>query len=138
MFWNKVSKGFKKETKHKLVSLKRHVNKLIEKRRDYLKKLKTGDEDSENTYIIAIDAWIKVVDNQRTMKTVKKITAKKKLTLKQETVRVKDNLMMQMSKKCRLNALKDTDNDDNTVLNENDDLPRPHSSFILFVLFQSI
>jgi len=32
------------------------VNKLIEKRRDYLKKLKTGDENSENTYIIAIDA----------------------------------------------------------------------------------
>jgi len=32
------------------------VNKLVEKRRDYLKKLKTGDEDSENTYTIAIDA----------------------------------------------------------------------------------
>jgi len=71
------------------------------------------------------------------VKTVKKITAEKKLALKQETVRVRDNLMMQMSKKRRLDALKDTDDDDDTVSNENDDLPRPHSSFILFVLFCS-
>jgi len=67
------------------------------------------------------------------VKTVKKITAKKKLALEQETVRVKDNLMMQMSKKRHLDASEDTDNDDDTVLNENDDLPRPHSSFILFI-----
>jgi len=137
VFWSKVSKGFKKETEHKLVSLKRHVNKLVEKRRNYLKKLKTGDENSENTYTIAIDAWIKVVNDQKTVKTVKKITVKKKLTLKQETVRVRNNLMMQMSKKCHLDALKDTDNDDDTVLNENDDLSQPHSSFILSVLFCS-
>jgi len=71
------------------------------------------------------------------VKTVKKITAKKKLTLEQETVRVRNNLMMQMSKKRRLDALEDTDNDDNTVLNENDDLPQPHSSFILSVFFCS-
>ena len=113
------------------------MNKLVEKRRNYLKKLKTGDENLKNTYTIAINAWIKVVNDQKTVKTVKKITAKKKLTLKQETVRVRNNLMMWMSKKCRLYALKDTDNDDDTVLNENDDLPQPHSSFILFVLFCS-
>jgi len=64
------------------------------------------------------------------VKTVKKITAKKKLALEQETVRVRDNLMMQMGKKRRLDALEDTDNDDDTVLNENDDLPRLHSPFI--------
>ncbi len=70
------------------------MNKLVEKRRNYLKKLKTGDENSENTYTIAINAWIKVVDDQKTVKTVKKITVKKKLALKQETVRARNNLMM--------------------------------------------
>jgi len=42
-----------------------------------------------------------------------------------------------MSKKRYLDAFEDMNNDDDTVLNENDDLPQPHSSFILFILSHS-
>jgi len=94
MFWKNVDKNFKKETEHDLVSSKKHVNILVKKRRDYLKKLKTNNKNSKNIYIIIIDAWIKILNEQKTMKTAKKITVKKKLTLEQETVRVRNNLMM--------------------------------------------
>jgi hypothetical protein len=75
-FWSKVAQEISAKTslpEHK--SLSRAVSSWVKERRQFLKELESGEQDTESSYTEAIDTWISVLDSaQEEQDVIKSLT----------------------------------------------------------------
>ena len=75
MFWARVAKEFEKNTGKQHKTLQQAVDRLVKDRWEALEKDKSGENDFESSYSMAINEWISIVDNHKAVLKARKDAA---------------------------------------------------------------
>lgn len=129
-FWQTIQIKFKSRTQKEASkqTIRERVEAAVEERIEQLKTEDSGAEREENDYTIALDEWVKVIQEQK-MKDKEKGEAAEVILRRENKIRAdRHNLLQRLGNKINTNSLLLTDEEDNIEI---EDISRDNSPELL-------